>query len=152
MKFVPGTTWRISKRGLVVCESDGTTLLVDHERAAELPALIDEAGNFAELSGLLGGSKSDRQLVSDLIAARIVTDPATLLVRDPVRLKWSQVGAQSHQQGLTIGVPGRQWVRHFLVMISPTALAPAPLRAVGCRWVVAPPPRPGRDVPPHPAA
>jgi hypothetical protein len=76
MDFVSGVTWRPSQRGLVVCGPGGSSLLVEHPRATDLPALLDGASSADELSALLGGSDADRQVVDDLIAERILTDPA----------------------------------------------------------------------------
>jgi hypothetical protein len=75
MDFVSGVTWRRSKRGLVVCGPGGSSLLVEHDRAADLPALLDAAASAEEVSALLGGSDADRQLAADLVAERIVVDP-----------------------------------------------------------------------------
>ena len=82
MDFVSGVTWRSSQRGLVVCGAGGSSLLVEHERAAELPALLGDASDADELAALLGGSDADRQVVADLVAERIVADP-TKPVHDP---------------------------------------------------------------------
>jgi hypothetical protein len=68
-------TWRPSQRGLVVCSPGGQSLLIEHERAIDLPALLDDAASADELSGLLGGSDADRQVVADLVAERILADP-----------------------------------------------------------------------------
>ena len=51
-------------------------MLVEHPRATDLPALLDGACSADELSAFLGGSDADRQVVDDLIAERILTDPA----------------------------------------------------------------------------
>jgi hypothetical protein len=82
MDFVSGVTWRSSQRGLVVCGAGGSSLLIEHERAAELPALLGDASNADELAALLGGADADRQVVADLVAERIVADP-TKPVREP---------------------------------------------------------------------
>ena len=75
MDFMSGVAWRSSQRGLVVCGAGGSSLLIEHERAAELPALLDDASDADELAALLGGSDVDHQVVADLVAERIVADP-----------------------------------------------------------------------------
>jgi putative peptide zinc metalloprotease protein len=75
MRFVEGVTWRCSKRGLVVCSPGGAPLLIEHERAADVPELLSAATNPAELAQVLGDRPADHTLVADLIAERIVGDP-----------------------------------------------------------------------------
>jgi len=75
MRFADGVTWRYSKRGLVVCAPGDAPLLIEHERAAELPELVTAAAESASLAGSLGGRCADETLVADLIAERIVADP-----------------------------------------------------------------------------
>src|SRR4029077_2425639 len=82
MESVSGETWRPSQRGLVVCGPGGQSLLIEHERAIDLPALLDDAASADELSALLGGADADRQIVDDLVAERIVADSA-MSVREP---------------------------------------------------------------------
>lgn len=74
MQFVDGVTWRHSQRGLVVCGRGGAPLLVEHERAADLPDLIDGASDATELAALLGSSELDRVLVADLIDEHIIAE------------------------------------------------------------------------------
>ncbi|PJE22174.1 MAG: hypothetical protein CK431_17890 [Mycobacterium sp.] len=72
MRFAHGVTWRISQRGLVVCSPGSSPLLVEHERAANLPSLLGDAQDPAELAVLLGGTDADRELVDDLMSEEIV--------------------------------------------------------------------------------
>lgn len=77
VKLGDGVTWRISQRGLVVCGPGGSPLLIEHRRAAELPALISQSANHDDLVMLLGGADSDRRLVDDMVAERILADPTS---------------------------------------------------------------------------
>ena len=84
MGFVSGVTWRSSQRGLVVCGPGGSSLLIEHERAGDLPALLDDASDVDELSSLLGGSDAGRQVVADLaIGLLMVAGTVTLIVGHP---------------------------------------------------------------------
>ncbi|KUI13002.1 hypothetical protein AU193_04485 [Mycobacterium sp. GA-1285] len=74
MQFSNGVTWRISKRGLVVCVPGGSSLLVEHERAAELPLLIADASDADELIEMLGGTDADAQLVDVLLSEEILSE------------------------------------------------------------------------------
>jgi putative peptide zinc metalloprotease protein len=76
MRFTADVTWRISQRGLIVCEPGGVPLLIEHDRAAELPELIADACGTDELVASLGGTEADRSLVEDLLAERILVDPS----------------------------------------------------------------------------
>lgn len=75
MQFGAGLTWRASQRGLVVCAPHAAPLLVEHARATELPALVAQADTVDELAASIGGSESDRALVSNLVAEGILVDP-----------------------------------------------------------------------------
>lgn len=75
MKFVDGVTWRVSKRGLVVCAPGGAPLLIEHGRAAEFPELLTAAVDPTVLAAALGDAPADHTLVADLIAEQIVEDP-----------------------------------------------------------------------------
>lgn len=75
--FVDGATWRVSKRGLVVCSPGGAPLLIAHDRAADLPAFVSDAGTVGDLVARLGDTDADRQLVDDLIDEHVLSDSAT---------------------------------------------------------------------------
>jgi putative peptide zinc metalloprotease protein len=91
-------TWRTSKRGLVVSAPGGPTLLIDHDRASDLPDLVTDAANTDELMTLLGGTDADRELVEDLLSEHILSDPsvpAPEAVKDEVkRVTFSRSGIE----------------------------------------------------------
>lgn len=74
MNFGAGVTWRVSRRGLVVCDGRSQWLL-EHDRAADFPKLVVDAVDSAQLISLLGGADTDTILVSDLIEERILIGP-----------------------------------------------------------------------------
>lgn len=96
MQFVDGVTWRVSQRGLVVC--DGTSQwLVEHGRSADLPELVGQASGATDLVGLLGGADTDSTLVSDLVAADILVGPArddTGASASPKRVVFTRSGVE----------------------------------------------------------
>lgn len=101
MRFEAGVSWRISKRGLVVCRPGGVPLLVQHERAGVLPDLVPAAASPEELMSLLGGAQSDRRLVDDLIDERILLPPERVGVSErhagsghPRRLVFTRSGIE----------------------------------------------------------
>jgi putative peptide zinc metalloprotease protein len=52
-------------------------LLIEHDRAAELPAFVAAAPSVAALTAMLGGAGADRQLVDDLVSEGILSDRST---------------------------------------------------------------------------
>jgi putative peptide zinc metalloprotease protein len=97
-RFCDGVTWRISQRGLLVCGPGGSTLLIDHRSAAELPDLLGDAADTDDLIALLGGTDADRQLIDDLVAEHILTDrsaPHPLAdIPRPKRVTFSRSGIE----------------------------------------------------------
>jgi hypothetical protein len=114
MDFVSGVTWRSSQRGLVVCGAGGSSLLIEHERAAELPALLGDASDADELAALLGGADADRRVVADLVAERIVADPTKPVHQLPVQAARRVVFTRSGVE--FTGIDGVARVVHRFVM------------------------------------
>jgi putative peptide zinc metalloprotease protein len=113
MDFVSGVTWRQSKRGLVVCGSGGSSLLIDHERADDLPALVEFAWDMDDLWVRMGGSDADRQLVTGLVAERIVAESSVSVAPQPEALK----RVQFTRSGVEFtGIDGMARTVHKIVM------------------------------------
>ena len=96
LTFGAGVSWRRSRRGLVVCGDDGSPLLIEHPRACELPELVSAAPGPEMLVAALGGTKSDRRLVDNLISEGIVcTGAVAASTRPPEkRLTFTRSGVE----------------------------------------------------------
>jgi putative peptide zinc metalloprotease protein len=98
LRFAPGVIHRASKRGLVIANRHGETVLFEHPRAAGLPLLLADTPTPAELAQRLGpplepGVISDLQAAEFLIeasdspvAAAPARPPAVTLSRSGVML------------------------------------------------------------------
>ena len=73
LRFAPGVIHRTSKRGLVIADPNGDTVLFEHPNAGDLPALLDHRPTPAELTARLGPPLQP-SLIDDLLAAGILTD------------------------------------------------------------------------------
>jgi hypothetical protein len=74
VQFAPEVEWRVSKRGLVIAGADGEAALLEHSRAAELPALLTADPSATELAEQLG-VPSGTQLVAEMTEIGILCDP-----------------------------------------------------------------------------
>ena len=74
VQFADGALWRVSKRGLVIGTPDGDTVLLEHPRAHQLPALLPELGCVAELVHSMG-APIDPHLGEQLLALGVLVEP-----------------------------------------------------------------------------
>lgn len=114
MQFAPDVSWRVSKRGLLVCGPGWSPLLVEHPHAAAMPELIAKASTLDGLVASFGGTPEDQQLVDELIAEGLLVDPAAPLKPPaPVERKtfvFTRSGMEFY------GIDGVARVAHRLVM------------------------------------
>ncbi|WP_319430027.1 hypothetical protein [Mycobacterium sp. RTGN5] len=73
VRLDPHAAWRLSKRGLLLAGSNGDTVLLEHPRAGQLPAMLADDPDPGQLQQRLGPPMQPG-LVGDLIAQGILTD------------------------------------------------------------------------------
>ncbi|MDA2889878.1 hypothetical protein PDG61_03045 [Mycolicibacterium sp. BiH015] len=96
LAFAEGVSWRVSKRGLIVCTPGGSPLLIAHDRAGEIPALIRDAATLDDVKLGLGGTGADCELVDALVAEQVISDqPLGAIDITPVkRVTFSRSGIE----------------------------------------------------------
>jgi len=73
LRFAPGVIHRTSKRGLVIANRHGETVLFEHPRAAELPMLLAVALTPGELARRLG-PPLEPGVIDELLAAEFLIE------------------------------------------------------------------------------
>lgn len=140
LELAPDLLYRRSKRGLVLAAPTGATVLLEHPRAHDLPALLAGAPTRAELAARLGPPLQP-SAIDDLVALGILRDASAPL------------GGQSPSRRVTVGrsgilIPGigvpSQWLdRHVVpVLISVPgrlALLAMVVAGIACFALGAPP-------------
>ena len=79
LRFAPGVIHRASKRGLVIANRHGETVLFEHPRAAGLPMLLAVTPTPDELARRLG-PPLEPGVISDLLAAEFLIEASDSLV------------------------------------------------------------------------
>ena len=111
LQLAPDVIYRASKRGLVIADPTGETVLFEHPRAVQLPTILHDRPTPEELTARLG-PPLQAGLIQDLLAAGILTngDPAPNLSPATRPVRWDRSGLQFPG----IATPSRWIHRHLL--------------------------------------
>lgn len=112
--FGPSTEYRVSKRGLLIADSSGDTVLVEHPASSQLPSLLADDPSPEELARRLGPPRG-AELVDELVRMGILVHPTPGLnaeanLRDSRPVSLSRSGLMI----AGIGIPAIWINRHLL--------------------------------------
>lgn len=120
VRLAEDVDYRVSKRGLVLAEPSGQTVLFEHPRAAQLPQFLSDDPTPADLADRLG-PPLDATVVSDLVELGILSDKD---VQRPIGDARRSRAVQWTRSGLMIpgiAAPARVLNRVFTPFVMSTA-------------------------------
>jgi putative peptide zinc metalloprotease protein len=115
LQFAPGVIYRTSKRGLVIANRHGETVLFEHPRAAGLPTLLAVTPTPAELARRLG-PPLEPGVINDLLAAEFLIEASdSPVAAAPAR---SPAVALSRSGVMLTGIAGpSRWLDRYLAPV-----------------------------------
>jgi len=115
LRFAPGVIHRTSKRGLVIANRHGETVLFEHPRAAELPMLLAVTPTPDELARRLG-PPLEPGVIDELLAAEFLIEASDgLIAAAPPR---SPAVTLSRSGLMLTGIAGpSRWLDRYLAPV-----------------------------------